>query len=44
MLSNETFAESMRVGFANSYEKDGPAEMLQGSGIMNYHLVKESDD
>ena len=39
-----TFAESMRLQFADSYEKDGPAEMLQGSGIMNYHLVKESGD
>jgi hypothetical protein len=39
-----TFAESMRLQFTDSYEKDGPAEMLQGSGIMNYHLVKESDD
>lgn len=39
-----TFAESMRLQFTDSYEKDGPAEMLQGSGIMNYHFVKESDD
>ena len=43
MLS-ETFAESMRVQFTNSYEKDGPAEIIPGTGIMNYHLVKESDD
>ena len=43
MLS-ETFAESMRVQFTNSYNKNGPAELMQGSGIMNYHLVKDTDD
>ena len=43
MLS-ETFAESMRVQFTNSYNKDGPAEIVPGFGIMNYHLVMESDD
>ena len=43
MLS-ETFAESMRVQFTNSYNKNGPAEILAGAGIMNYHLVKEADD
>ena len=44
MLSNETFAESMRVACSNSYEKDGPAEIIPGTDIMNYHFVKESDD
>jgi hypothetical protein len=39
-----TFAESMRVQFTNSYEKNGPAEIIPGTGIMNYHFVKESDD
>ena len=43
MLS-ETFAESMRVQFTNSYDKNGPAEILAGSGIMNYHLVEDTDD
>ena len=43
MLS-ETFAESMRVQFTNPYNKNGPAELMQGSGIMNYHLVKDTDD
>ena len=39
-----TFAESMRVACRNSYEKDGPVEILQGTGIMNYNFIKESDD
>lgn len=43
MLS-ETFAESMRVQFTNSYNKNGPAEILAGSGIMNYHFVEDTDD
>ena len=43
MLS-ETFAESRRVQFAVSENQNGPAEILAGSGIMNYHLVEDTDD
>ena len=38
-MMNVSFAASMRTQFANSYKRDGPAEILAGSGIMNYHLT-----
>ena len=38
-MMNPSFAVSIRTQFANSYERDGPAEILAGSGIMNYHLT-----
>ena len=36
-----SFAECMRTACADSYASDGPAEILAGSGIMNYHLTKD---
>ena len=39
MMKTVSFAASMRTQFANSYKRDGPAEILAGSGIMNYHLT-----
>jgi hypothetical protein len=39
MMKTESFAASMRTQFANSYKRDGPAEILAGSGIMNYHFT-----
>jgi hypothetical protein len=38
MSKEITFAQSMREAFANSYSKDGPTEILAGSGIMNTAL------
>jgi hypothetical protein len=38
-MMNVSFAQSMRKQFADSYKRDGPAEILAGSGIMNYHLT-----
>ena len=38
-MMNPSFAASMRTQFANSYERHGPAEILAGSGIMNYHFT-----
>ena len=39
MMNNTSFAASMRTQFANSYERNGPAEIVPGFGIMNYHLT-----
>lgn len=39
MAKEISFAQSMRVAFANSYSKDGPTEVLAGSGIMNTDLT-----
>jgi len=39
MMKIESFAASMRTQFANSYKRNGPAEILAGSGIMNDHLT-----
>jgi len=41
MMKVASFAECMRVACANSYKSDGPAEILAGSGIMNYHLTED---
>jgi hypothetical protein len=38
MAKEISFAQSMRTQFANSYSKDGPTEILAGSGIMNTDL------
>tara|TARA_B110000459_G_scaffold203505_1_gene260257 strand:- start:1350 stop:1493 length:144 start_codon:yes stop_codon:yes gene_type:complete len=38
MMKIESFAASMRTQFADSYKRDGPAEIIPGTGIMNYHL------
>jgi hypothetical protein len=39
MMNIESFAASMRTQFANSYKRNGPAEIIPGTGIMNYHLT-----
>ena len=39
MMNNVSFAQSMRTQFANSYKRNGPAEIVPGFGIMNYHLT-----
>ena len=39
MMKIESFAASMRTQFADSYKRDGPAEIIPGTGIMNYHLT-----
>ena len=44
MMNTISFAASMRTAFANSYQRDGPAEILAGSGIMNYHLTDSKKD
>jgi hypothetical protein len=38
-MMNVSFAQSMRTQFADSYKRDGPAEIIPGTGIMNYHLT-----
>jgi hypothetical protein len=38
-MMNTSFAASMRTQFANSYKRHGPAEIIPGTGIMNYHLT-----
>jgi hypothetical protein len=43
-MMNTSFAASMRTQFANSYKRDGPAEILAGSGIMNYHLTDSKEE
>jgi len=44
MMNTVSFAQSMRVAFANSYSKDGPAEIIPGTGIMNYHLTDSNKE
>jgi len=39
MSKDKSFAQSMREQFANSYSRDGPTEILAGSGIMNNHFT-----
>ena len=43
MSKEITFAQSMRTQFANSYSKDGPTEILAGSGIMNTALKDKKE-
>jgi len=38
-----SFAQSMRTQLANSYARNGPAEILAGSGIMNYHATDSKE-
>jgi len=35
MMNDISFAMSVRQQFADSYKRDGPQEILQGSGVMN---------
>ena len=39
MMNDISFAQSVRTQFANSYRRNGPAEILAGSGIMNYAVT-----
>ena len=39
MMNDISFAHSMRTQLVNSYKRNGPAEILAGSGIMNYHAT-----
>ena len=35
MMKEISFAQSMKTQLANSYKRNGPAEILAGSGLMN---------
>jgi hypothetical protein len=41
MMKVASFAQCMRVQCTNSYNKNGPAEIIAGTGIMNYHLTED---
>ena len=44
MMKTISFAQSMRTQFADSYKRDGPAEIIPGTGIMNYHLTDSKEE
>jgi hypothetical protein len=44
MMKTISFAQSMRTQFANSYKRHGPAEIVPGFGIMNYHLTDSKEE